>query len=91
MTKSTWDIRQQKLVASGNQSSPFDGLPFPGAQKIQGLSAAEVTRLLLTAGVPGVSHSNGRDANLEAYEAHLDQIHKQAGEAAVAAWVKARQ
>jgi hypothetical protein len=64
--------------------TPFDGLPYFGGRKINDTSNSEVANLLINAGVPGASHANGRQANLEAWDKFLRDFRKRAADKAVA-------
>jgi hypothetical protein len=61
----------------------LDGLPLPRNQRVADLTPPQLTTLLTDAGIPGVSHDNGRRQNLEAYAAFLDGVRKPAEKAAV--------
>ena len=61
----------------------YDGLPFFGGRKINHTSNSEVADLLINAGVPGASHANGRQANLEAWNTFHENLRKQAADKAV--------
>jgi hypothetical protein len=88
--KSIWSERYQAYVSSGKQNGPFDGLPLPGGKRVADVSSAELTRILQSVGIPGVSPSQGRDANLSAYAQHFEAIRKQAADNAVAEWLKGK-
>lgn len=75
---------------SGTALSEHDDLPLPGNRRIGKIESAELTRLLQTYGIPGVSANNPRDANLKAYAAHLAAVHKSAGDQALAEWLTAK-
>jgi hypothetical protein len=84
--KGYFDSNMQQIVTRGPTRSPHGNLPLPG-----GKTAAQVedtTRILVGLGIPGTSHDKGRDANLAAYAAYLEQIHKVAGDAAVSQWLE---
>lgn len=84
MTKNTWNADKQTLVKSGYASTPFDDLPFFGGRKIKATGNSEIASLLIDAGIPGASHNNGRQKNLELYDAHLETFRKKAADKAVA-------
>lgn len=87
MTKSTWDTRQQKLVAGANARTEHDHLILPGGKKAPDLSTADLVRTLQAAGVPGVGPSQGRDANMQAYANHLEEMRKRAADNVVNEWL----
>ena len=72
---------------SGTATSQHDSLPFFNGRKIADTESPELTRLLIAAGIEGVSASNPREANLAAYGAHLGKIRKTASDNAIAAWL----
>jgi hypothetical protein len=60
-------------------------LPLPlSGQAVADLTPGEIANLLIDLGVPNVSHSNGKRANLEAYSQFIDSIRKPAADGAVA-------
>jgi hypothetical protein len=82
--KSTWSPEHGSLVKSSYASTPFDDLPFFGGRKIKETGNSEIASLLIDAGIPGASHNNGRQKNLELYDAHLETFRKKAADKAVA-------
>jgi hypothetical protein len=86
--KTVYSEQAQALVKTGITTGDLDHLPLPGGAKIAETETNVLRGILLTAGVPGISASNGRYANLEAYQKHLDGIRKSAADAAVANWLK---
>jgi len=88
--KMVYSEQVQKLVPTSYASTSNDALPLPGGKKIAELSNGALATLLAGTGVPGVSHSQGRDANMASYAAHLAAIHKQAGDTAVAKWLASK-
>jgi hypothetical protein len=89
MTKSTWSEKDQRLVPGTNARTENDHLTLPGGKKPQELSSADLARVLLAAGIPGASHAQGREANLQAYANHLETMRKRAADNVVAEWIKA--
>jgi hypothetical protein len=64
-----------------------DSLPIPGGRFLGDVPSDELSRTLIRAGVPGVSASNGRGVNADAYAAFLSQISAEAGNRAIAEWL----
>lgn len=60
-----------------------DHLPLPGNPRPGDLGNGELASLLVKAGVPGISQSNGRVENLKAYGDFLESIRKETADAAV--------
>jgi hypothetical protein len=87
--KSYWSEKDQKLMPSAHASTGFDHLTLPGNKKPRDLSSADLARVLLAAGIPGVSHAQGREENLAAYAAHLEIMRKRAADNVVSEWIKA--
>ena len=71
----------------GNPKTQFDGLPFFGNRKVGDVDSSEIARQLIARDVAGVSHKNGREANLAAYSAHIEAIGKAAADRAVSEWL----
>ena len=69
--------------------TPHDALPVPGDRFLGDVQSDELTRMLIRAGIAGVSWENGRAANADAYAKHLSQIKEDAGNRAVAEWLLA--
>lgn len=89
MTKSTWSEKDQTLIPGNNAQTGHDHLTLPGGKKPVELSTADLLRTLQAAGIAGVSANSGRDANMQLYAKFLAEIHKAAGDKAVADWLKA--
>jgi hypothetical protein len=66
------------------QAEEFAELRLPGGRKVRDVSEAELYRLLEKMLVPGFGHTNPRNANLELYEKHLNEIAQAAADAAIA-------
>ena len=81
--KGTWNYQKQKLDFSRQGATVFDNLPLPGGKKIPECGNADLVNILIGLGVPGASHSHGRQQNLQAYSDHLDTIKTKAAEEAV--------
>ena len=67
-----------------------DGLLLPASGGSGAFSAADgaaIARVLIAAGVTGISANNGRGVNADAYVAYIAQVSKTAGDAAVATWL----
>jgi len=58
--KATWIPEKGKLVASSHTPTNCDNEPFFGNRKIIEISSSEIANILISAGVPGASHTNGR-------------------------------
>ena len=86
-TKRIWSKQSQSLVPQGATLTGYDGLTLPGGKKANELSSADLARVLQGAGIPGVSAANGKTANMEIYSRFLGEIHKAAGDKAVADWL----
>ena len=83
--KSTWNPDKQALVKSETHGvTTFDGCPWPGSKKIPQVSNSEIASVCIALGVENASHHAGRQELLQRYSAFLDQIHKAAGDKAVA-------
>jgi len=89
-TKRIWSEQSQSLVPQGATLTGYDSLPLPGRKKANELSSADLTRVLQGAGIPGVSAANGKTANMEIYSKFLGEIHKVAGDRAVADWLASK-
>jgi hypothetical protein len=68
----------------------LDSLPLPTGNQVSDLTPGELATLLVDVGVPNVSHSNGKRANLESYAAFLDGIKKPAIDAALAQFARGK-
>jgi len=78
--------------APGAPRTSADGLLLPvsgGSVAFSASDSAAIARVLMAAGVTGISANNGRGANADAYVAYIGQIYKTAGDAATAAWLAA--
>lgn len=64
-----------------------NALPVPGGGTIASVSAAELARCGVAAGVPGMSHENGKQANSDAYAQFVAKGKAAAGEAWHAEWL----
>jgi len=67
-----------------------DGLLLPvsgGSVAFSAADGATISRVLMAAGVTGISTTNGRGVNADAYLAYINQVSKTAGDAAVADWL----
>ena len=67
-----------------------DGLLLPvsgGSVAFSAADGAAIARVLAAAGVPGISTTNGRGVNADAYVSYIAQVSKTAGDAAVASWL----
>jgi hypothetical protein len=58
-----------------------------GSVAFSAADGAVVARVLIGAGVSGISANNGRGVNADAYVAYIAQVSKTAGDAAVASWL----
>ena len=67
----------------GQAHTVYDGEPWFDGKSIQSLDNSQVANDLIDAGVPGVSHTNGRQANLEAWHLFLEDLRKKAATQAV--------
>lgn len=68
--KSTFSARHGKPMPDEPRSGgQFDSLPLPHGKRVAEVSGTELVRVLQSAGVHGVSASQGRDGNLEKYAA----------------------
>ena len=65
-------------------------LKLPDGRELDAVGGGELARVLIQEGVPGVSHENGRQKNVEAYAAYLEAIEKEAAAKAVAARLRQR-
>jgi hypothetical protein len=72
----------------GESKTLHDDLILPGGKRLR--DERKLASVLEAAGVPGVSHSAGRDINAAAYAAHLNSIGKAGAEQAVAAWLRSK-
>jgi hypothetical protein len=61
-----------------------DNLALPDGRTIGAVETGELHRIFDAIGLADFSHSKGRTDNVEAYAAHLKQIHDAAGAQAVA-------
>ena len=71
----------------GNPRTQFDHLPFFGGETVGNVASDEIARALIARNVPGISHTNGREANLSAYSQHLEKLGKAAADRAVNDWI----
>ena len=90
MTKSTWSPQHQRWITEGRQRPEFISPKLPGGKNVAEVHSSELITILTDAEVPGVSCSNARGANLDAYQRHLDEIGNAAAETAVNAWLKSK-
>lgn len=63
------------------------GLKVPDGRILDDLEGAEIVRLLSPLGVPGLSASQGREANAMAYEIFLTAMARDAGYRFVENWL----
>jgi hypothetical protein len=84
----------QTNVRGENPGTPAktsaDGLLLPASGGSVAFSAADgavIARVLIGAGVPGISANNGRGVNADAYLSYINSISKTAGDAAIQAWL----
>ena len=90
MNKMIWSPQHQKYISTERQRSEFVSPLLPGGANVAQTHSSDLIRILTDAGVPGVSASNVRSANLDAYQKHLDAIGNAAADAAVNAWLVAK-
>lgn len=86
--KGHWSARHQRWVPDGETKTAFDGLPVPGGKQISQLTNGELAAALIKAGVDGVSHSQPRTQNLEAYAAFIGRLKQDAADRAANDWLK---
>jgi len=65
-------------------------LKLPDGRLVDDVEPGEFARVLISAGVGGVTHDSGKVQNALRYSAHLAEIHDNAGQAAVNAWLAAK-
>ena len=85
--RTTWSERHQNLVPTGGTRTEFDNLILPKGRGASELSNGDLAKILIERNVSGVSHSRGREANLQVYAAFLDKIRKAAADKAVSDWL----
>jgi len=78
------------VKASRAKLGAIGKLTLPDGRVLDDVGGSELARILIQEGVPGVSHENGRQKNVEAYAAYLDAIEKEAAAKAVAARLRRR-
>lgn len=61
----------------------------PDGRQVSSVPRTELYSILARLKIPGFSHQNGIQTNVEAYEAHLRSIAAAAGQAAVSEWLGA--
>lgn len=88
MSKSTDGLAPTK-PSHANLPPALAALRAPNGRKLSDLSATEIIALGRRAGVAGISEENGRQANVEAFARHIDQIRTAAADAAVENWLRA--
>jgi hypothetical protein len=87
MAKQFYDSGKAEMRSSQNTRTSYDHLPLPQGAKVVDLGNAQLASVLAARGVPGISHSNGREENLKAYAVHLDKIRKEAADKAEEQWL----
>ena len=78
------------LKDSRAQLGGLGKLKLPDGRELDAVGGAELARILIQEGVPGVSHENGRMKKVEAYFGYLDAIERKAAAEAVAARLRQR-
>ena len=88
MTASPERFRPARDPNTEPTRTEFDHLPFFGDKSIPDLTNSEIAETLIKAGLKGAAHTNGRSRNLEILNRHLDKIRKDAGDVAVAKFLR---
>ena len=62
---------------------------LPDGRNAADINPSEIARVLIAAGVPGITHAMGKVAILDAYRSYLATLVQEAGDKAVDAWMEA--
>lgn len=67
-----------------------DHMPLPNGKTVGATPTGELMQTLVDLQIPGVSHENGRAANVAAYAKHVENMREEAASKAVAAFLKGK-
>lgn len=71
-----------------HRGAKLDFSELPGGEKVAGMSGAELSRALKKLEIPGASPNNTKEANVAAYERHLQGLYDEAGEVTILLWFR---